>query len=578
MKKHYLLTLIFSSLFIVNFAQVPAKYWVQFSDKSHSSYSIDRPEEFLSPRAIANRTKHHIAIDETDLPVSQYYIDKLKDVDSTVVILTRSKWLNGVTVYAEREDAIKAFTSLPFVTYCEKTSIMKDVIAKEDSIKMYCDYTFGGPELHNTISTFDLNYGRSYEQLKTNNAQWLHRLGFTGTGVHLTVMDGGFDHADTLRFYNTLRQENRILGTRNFVMPGGCVFTDDAHGEMVLSCIASYVPGEIIGTAPNVSVYLAKTEDGRTEYIIEEDNWAAGAEWADSLGCEVLSASLGYFIFDDSSMVRHYSDLNGQVSRASRVATMAVKKGLIVVNSAGNAGMRKDWSKIGFPTEAYDVLSVGAIDVKGRRAPFSSKGPGVNGRIKPDICAVGAQTVIGRTSGIVGTSNGTSFSAPLMAGMVVCLRQAFPSKSNYEIMNAVRKSGSISTEPDTLMGYGVADMLRAYNYLLNNDVKLGSRAIHYFINNCSVDYPTFVSENPNDFVIKFNNPNGIEKGLQISIKSRSTGKTATKTYKLKSGENTLHVKLPQSKAHATYDIMDIDISGTTGLTHFINVIGVELNK
>ena len=333
MKRLLLFSLLLSvSLFLVN-AQSPAKYWVQFKDKAHSAYTIAHPEQFLSPRALERRARLNVAIDETDLPVSQYYIDKLKDVDEHVVVLTRSKWLNGVTVYAEREDAMQAFKALPFVVDCQKTAVMKDVLSKEDSIKDYCEkaYRFGGEERHDIISGNDLDYGLATDQVRCNNAHWLHRMGFKGQGVYLTVMDGGFDKADSLRFYQTLRDENRLLGVRNFVQPGGCVFTDDTHGEMVLSCIASYVPGEIIGTAPMVSVYLAKTEDGRTEYFIEEDNWAAGAEWADSLGCDVLSASLGYFIFDDSNMVRHYSDLTGRVSRASRVATMAIKKGLCVV-------------------------------------------------------------------------------------------------------------------------------------------------------------------------------------------------------------------------------------------------------
>lgn len=569
MKKIFTLSIFFSlAVFTVN-AQSPAKYWVQFKDKAHSSYSLDNPEAFLSKRAIERRARLQVPIDETDIPVSQYYINKLKEVDENLVVLTKSKWLNGVTVYAEREDAVQAFSALPFVTECQKTAVMKDVLSKEDSIKKYCDdtYRFGGEEKYEIVSSNDLDYGLATAQVRCNNAHWLHRMGFKGQGVHMTVMDGGFDRVDSLRFYQVLRDENRLLGVRNFVQPGGCVFTDDAHGEMVLSCIVSYVPGEIVGTAPMVSVYLAKTEDGRTEFFIEEDNWAAGAEWADSLGCDVLSASLGYFIFDDSNMVRKYSDLTGRVSRASRVATMAVKKGLIVVNSAGNAGMRKDWSKIGFPAEAYDVLSVGAVDVNGKRAPFSSKGPAVGGRIKPDVCAVGGKTFIGDVKGKVRTSNGTSFAAPLMAGMVACLRQAFPDKSSYDILNAVRKSGSMAAAPDTLMGYGIPDMLQAYNMLQNDLVS------KEHLNLFSVNFESYVCENPKEFPVKVMNFGKVEKKITITATSRNTSAQLKKTYKLVDGENVISLKLPELVKDAKYDLIDITVDGR--VYHYKYVIGIE---
>lgn len=569
MKRILLFSLLLSVCLLSANAQSPAKYWVQFKDKAHSAYSVAHPEEFLSQRALERRSRFNISVDETDLPVSQYYIDKLKDVDEHAVVLTKSKWMNGVTVYAEREDALEAFKALPFVVDCQKTAVMKEVIAKEDSIKMYCDnaYRFGGDERHNIISENDLDYGLATAQVRCNNAHWLHRLGFKGQDVYLTVMDGGFDKVDSLRFYQTLRDENRLLGVRNFVQPGACVFTDDTHGEMVLSCIASYVPGEIIGTAPMVSLYLAKTEDGRTEFFIEEDNWAAGCEWADSLGCDVLSASLGYFIFDDSNMVRKYSDLTGRVSRASRVATMAVKKGLIVVNSAGNAGMRKDWSKIGFPTEAYDVLSVGAVDVHGKRAPFSSKGPAVGGRIKPDVCAVGGRTYIGDVKGKVRTSNGTSFAAPLMAGMVVCLRQAFPEKSSYEILNAVRYSGSQASAPDTLMGYGIPDMLKAYNLLLNNQVKKNDLDLF------TVHFDSYVTTNPKDFPVKVVNLGNAEKKVTITVTSRTTHKHIKKSFSLADGDNILHLKMPALEKGKKYDLLDMSIDGVH--YHYKYVIGQE---
>ncbi|MEG1556622.1 MAG: S8 family serine peptidase, partial [Bacteroidales bacterium] len=345
-----------------------------------------------------------------------------------------------------------------------------------------------------------------------------------------------------------------------FVLLGENPFREASHGTMVLSCIASYVPGELVGSAPFVAAYVAKTEDGRSENKIEEDNWVAGIEWADSLGCQVLNSSLGYTKFDDSLQTRTYEDLNGKTSRASRAATIAASKGMIVCNSAGNEGTKK-WKYIGAPADAEQILSVGAVDINGKRASFSSYGPTADGRIKPDACAVGKNTFVATPRSKTLKSNGTSFSSPILSGMVVCLWQAFPEKSNLEIIDAIRKSGSQIMAPDSSLGYGITDFLRAYNYLnLKENVKN------------LADFQSFVSHNgKTNIAITTETPTP----LTITAKSRKSGKITTKTYDI-SGKKIINFTLPKLPKNTAYDIIDLTISTPTQSQNY--VVGAEQTK
>ncbi len=446
-------------------AQSPAKYWIRFKDKAGTPYSVQYPEEFLSPRAIEFRQKHGIAIDETDLPVNPDYIRQVLATDSANRLCVQSRWLNAVTVYVENPQAVMSISELPFVVEMERTICMSQpevdtlpAVRYSSKSKPSCHY-YSDVRHHK-----DFDYGKSDGQIRMNNVHWLHRMGFRGEDMQMMVLDGGFRNADTLGVFKRLRKDHRLLGACNMVKASDNMFRTATHGTTVLSCIASYKPGVLVGTAPMAQFYLCQTEDGRTENKIEEDNWVAGIELADSLGCQVLNSSLGYTKFDDSTQLRTYEDMNGMVSRASMAATMAVSKGMIVCNSAGNEGS-KDWKHIGAPADANGILTVGAVDFNGSYAFFSSVGPAADGRVKPDVCAVGFGTWTANAGGRVNKSSGTSFSSPLMAGMVTCLWQAFPDKSNVEIMEAVRMSGSLYDKPDEKMGYGIPDFLKAYNTL-----------------------------------------------------------------------------------------------------------------
>ena len=475
MKKTIIFSII-TLLFATTFAQSPAKYWVAFTDKKGTPYSIDKPEAFLSPRALELRKAHGIAIDERDLPVNPDYVRQVLALDTAARCFTTSKWLNGMTVYATREDMKEAVEKLPFVDSVQRTDVPKEPLPPAEPAYVFPG-SGGQPEFSyqsDIQKNKEFDYGNAFPQVQVNNVQWLHRMGFRGEGMQMMILDGGFQNIDTISCFNILRNDHRLLGARNFVEPEKDPMRKHSHGTMVLSCIASYLPGKIVGTAPMVQVYVAQTEESGSEDRVEEDNWVAGVEYADSLGCQVLNSSLGYTTFDDSVNQRTYADMTGKVSRASIAATIAASKGLLICNSAGNEGGKK-WKYIGAPADAKDILSVGAVNTKRKRAYFSSFGPTADGRIKPDACAVGRNTYISTPAGLISIADGTSFSSPMLSGMVTCLWQAFPEKSNYEIMEAVRQAGDrnisfngkVIAQPDTNdgYGYGITDFLRAYNIL-----------------------------------------------------------------------------------------------------------------
>lgn len=549
MNRRILLSLFLSLYLLAGLAQSPAKYFVQFTDKANTPYSISKPEEFLSPRAVENRKQFNIPVTEDDLPVNRTYIDAVLKLDTTIVLFTQSKWFNAITIYATTDSLKTALEALNFVKKVEITSVMKE---NEERIYHPFAYKNSTVPLVPLMTQWDeLDYGKGKYQVAVNNIQWLHRMGFKGEGVPVMVMDGGFLNTDQVPHFEKLRNEGRLLGMRNFVNPGKSAFRAGSHGTMVLSCIASEIPGELIGTAPKVMVYLANTEDTRTETKVEEDNWVAGIEWADSLGCLVLNSSLGYTKFDDTlAQPRSIDDLTGKNSRASVAATMAANRGMIVCNSAGNEGNKK-WKRIGCPADAENILAVGGVDSASARAAFSSRGPTADGRVKPDAVAVGRNTYVANPRGHTSRADGTSFSSPMLAGMVACLRQAFPSKSNFEIMDAIRKSGHQSNKPNTLLGYGITDFLKAYNLLLQNhriETGDGLKLMEF-------SFEKYVVENQK---LTLNIDAEQQKIITISVESRRTGKIKSKNYKLKSGSNTVNLSFSKLKDYE-YDIFDLRI-------------------
>lgn len=453
------------------FPQIAPKstYWVKLKDKNGTPYQINHPETFLSQRAINRRIKQLIPIDETDLPVSPVYLDSLKKRGLEVV--HTSKWLNGITVRTADTALILKIATLPFVTFIQLT---KPAITKKSTF-----LKFREEELNTTIDP--ANYGNAIFQLTQLNGQYLHNKGFRGKGMQIAILDAGFWHINEISAFDSLRTTNRILGTRDFVDPQSDIYQQHTHGMSVLSTMAGNLPGSLVGTAPDASYYLFRTEDDPTEYLVEEDNWVAGAELADSLGVDVINSSLGYYAFDDPVMNHPYSDMNGKKTRITQGANMAFQKGILVVASAGNEGNVK-WKHIIAPADGENVIAVAAVDQSGKRASFSSVGPAFGGAIKPNVAAMGSQTYLITGNGLPGYSSGTSFSSPVLAGMGACLLQANPYSNVKQIKMAIEQSASMYNKPDSLLGFGIPDFEKADKYLkANTSLPIISREVNWVV-------------------------------------------------------------------------------------------------
>ena len=294
--------------------------------------------------------------------------------------------------------------------------------------------------------------------MKSLNGIKMHEKGFRGKGMMIAVFDGGFMNADKIPALHNIQ----LAGVKDFVVPkSDNVFQEMEHGTMVLSTMASHSPNNYIGVAPEAQYLLVRCEDERTESLAEEDYWAEAAEYADSVGVDVINSSLGYHAFDDEKTNHTYSEQDGETALISHTASMCADKGIICVNSAGNDGMGT-WKKINFPADAKDILTVGSINEQGMNAAFSAVGPTADGRIKPDVMAYGSPTSVITGRGSIINDNGTSFSSPLIAGMLACLWQALPRKTAKQIIKLVKLASNNQQHPDNVFGYGVPDFWKAY--------------------------------------------------------------------------------------------------------------------
>lgn len=458
----YIIIIIITFISIELSAQSLNKYWVQFTDKKETPYSIFKPQEFLSPRAIERRQRLGIEIDEMDLPVTPKYIEELKKKGAKVY--TVSKWFNAATIYVEYEEKLEEIRQLPFVNKVEATGRYRK--PRPIRRRKNRDYDRDYPKVKG-------HYGHGWNQISMLNGHSLHQIGFRGDGMLIAILDGGFVNFEISPFFDSLRRENKVLLSRDFVDNDYWSYEASNHGFSVVSTISSNLPGMLVGTSPDASIVCIRTEEIGSELKIEEDNWIAGAEYADSLGVDVINSSLGYTSFDKRKMTYTYQDMDGNTARISIGADIASKKGILVVNSAGNEG-DGSWRYVGAPADADSVMAVGAVDRNRRKANFSSFGPTRDGRIKPSVSARGEQTVVATPTYRVDSVNGTSFSSPVMAGMVTSLWQAFPESNNMEIKNAVEQSGDSADNPNNSLGHGIPDMMKAYQILSNSSIILNS--------------------------------------------------------------------------------------------------------
>ena len=431
------------------------KYRISLKDKAATEYSFKKPEKYLSAKAIERRRKQNLPIDSTDLPVCRKYIDEIRK--QGVKIVVTGKWDNFVTVSCNDTTLIDRIAALPFVLSTEKVWISPG--AGKPSMATERASVLNQPTIHP-----DSIYGRAITQIQMSNGDKLHEAGFKGQGMTIAVIDAGFHNVDKL----TAMQNIRILGTKDFVNQQADIFAESSHGMSVLSCIGMNRPDIMTGTAPEASFWLLRSEDEYSEHLVEQDYWSAAVEFADSVGVDVINTSLGYYSFDDKSKNYKYRDLDGRHALMSRQASHIADKGMILVCSAGNSGAGS-WKKITPLGDADNVLTVGAIDKRAVLATFSSVGNTADHRVKPDVVAVGVGSDVIRTDGNQGRANGTSFSSPIMCGMVTCLWQACPTLTAKEVIELVRRSGDRAGFPDNIYGYGVPDMWKAYNdYKSNN--------------------------------------------------------------------------------------------------------------
>ena len=423
------------------------RFRVYLHTKGEAGYRVDKPEAFLSAEAIARRERMGIAVEADDCPIAPAILDQL--AQTGVKPILTSKWMRTVVVESEDYGVEQTLRQLPMVDSVQFVW-QGEATAPLDRVK-------SGERLAPTKEPKKSPYGYALGQIKLLNGLKLHRAGFRGQGMRVAVIDAGFLNADRMRVFDSLR----LLGTYNVVSPGQSVFAEDEHGTKVLSCLAANAPGWMVGTAPEASYWLIKSEDSRSEYPIEEDYYVAALEFADSVGVAVVSSSLGYYTFDDDSLSYTQADLDGHTAFISRAAHRAAEKGLLLFSSAGNEG-NSTWEKITFPADTEGILTVGSMTSQKERSRFSSKGLTADGRIKPDLVALGSGSCVVVGSGEISYGSGTSFATPILAGMGICLWQALPQLSPQELIDLLRHSGSQAERRDAELGYGLPNLYKAY--------------------------------------------------------------------------------------------------------------------
>ncbi len=441
-------------------------WWVFFQDKD-CGQSIA-----ISQRSIDRRIQKNIPLDWYDFSVCQEYIDSLKHHD--LLIRHQSRWLNAVSVSVESFSLLETILDYSFVKEIRPVSKM---INDGYKITQQNNIDFPNAQMRNSL----LSYGSSFNQIDMLGGIELHNQGFLGEGMTIAVFDAGFIGLETLPIFENLWDNNQISHTYDFVDNNPNVFNGSFHGTMVLSTMGGYMSDSLIGTAPAANYMLFRTEDSASETLIEEDNWAAAAEYADSLGVDIINSSLGYTVLYDDTLNSHsYSDMDGNSTIITNAADLAASRGILVINSAGNSG-NNDWYYIGAPADGDSVLAVGSVNSVGEVSSFSSRGPSYDGRIKPNICAQGSMSVVADQDSTIRLASGTSFSSPIVAGLAACLWQALSTQimniNNMHIFEIIQESAHLFLNPNDSLGYGIPDFYSAYlnnlhTSVLFNDIKI----------------------------------------------------------------------------------------------------------
>ena len=537
MKKMTALLLIVGFLIPANLLAQSPRYLIEFSDKDtlNNPYSLENPGEFLSRKALKRRENQNIQIVLEDLPVSENYLDSIKQAG--VHIQNRSRWLNSVV--AEVDSSI--------IDTLNNISFIEDITFLAPPKKMSKKSEKSGMQKTEIISEFQLKkekidsttYGYAKNQVLMLNGNYLHEKGYQGEGKTIAVIDAGFLMSDTISVFDNLWNNGQILGHRDFEEHGHDLYQrgNSSHGTYVLSIIGAAMPGVLYGTAPKASFWLLRSEVASSEYLVEEYNWVAAAEFADSAGVDIINTSLGYTTFDDSSQSHAYSDMDGESTVVSKAASIAASKGILVIASAGNKG-DDPWQYISAPADAKNILSVGAVDKYRDYASFSSVGPSSDNRIKPEVAAQGEGTFFATPDGSIAAGNGTSFAAPVVAGLSACLWQKYPDKTNYEIIDHILQSASQFDAPDSLKGYGLPDFEKAYA-LGTDDFKTSKLKV----------YP-----NPfrDSFYLKLPEVSVDEENVIISLYDVTGRKILVKNYSRDADGSPIKINPPKTIAKGVY--------------------------
>jgi hypothetical protein len=448
--------LIIFSILIIGFmghAQIQDA-WVFFADKENVATSIANPITILTQDAIDRKNLQGVTIDERDVPVNENYIQQIK-AQTGITVYAKSKWMNCVYVRGTQNDIANLLT-IPFVTSIEYADKSLNFLPPGDTQPPSDKFQI-------ETSRVVYNYGSAANQIQMLHGNFLHEQDFTGQDMKIAVLDAGFPGFTSNPGFANVVNENRLLGTYNFIDRNTNVEQYSTHGTKTTSDIGGFLQDQFVGTAPQASFYLFITEDGSQENPVEEAWWVEALERADSLGVHVVNTSLGYQDFDNPNYDHTYQDLDGQTTFSARGGNIAFDKGMLLVTSAGNDG--GGFTFVGTPGDSQGVFTIGAVDEFGNYANFSSIGPTVDGRVKPDVMAQGAPAAVINTSGFVDFNNGTSFSSPILAGAIACLWQSRLETPNGQIMQLVRESANLYNNPTPQMGYGIPNFEVAFNAL-----------------------------------------------------------------------------------------------------------------
>lgn len=445
-----------------------SRYVIQLTNKKGTPYSLSAPSAFLTAKAIERRSRYNIAYDSTDLPITPAYLDSIRNVPN-VTILNVSKWLNQVLIRTTDATALTIINTFTFVKAATAVAPRMTAPVTAGNIHKWDTSFIPLPQLPYRIQgTASLEYGNMYNQVHIHEGEYLHNMGYTGRGITIAVIDGGFNSYKTNPFFDSVRLQGRFMGEWDFVNNEPSVNEDAAHGAQCLSTMAANKPAQAVGSAPHAQFWLFRSEDTNSEYPVEEQNWAAAAEYSDSVGVDMISASLGYSDFDNAALNHSYAQRDGKTTMVTRAAALATRKGILVTVSAGNSGASgPDLKYVSCPADADSVFTVGSIGLDSVISPTSSWGPNGAGKLKPNGVSVGVGAVVISASGTTGYANGTSFANPNLCGLIACLWQAFPEFNNMQIIDAVQRSANRYNMPDYRYGYGIPNFRRAFDILQN---------------------------------------------------------------------------------------------------------------